>query len=250
MRRAYKVALVAFVVSLPLLMAPSGGFPSRPRFQAVGVNAATPATGNLTASGTVTAATMTASGTITAATINGTSALQLNGTALAAPDLICATTGGCNITTLAVGQSAYLQKGSFTDRSNTVAQTLDPDLQFTVNGAHTFRFDFCFSFTNITTNTQGIRLEWGQGTGGSGSGFISGVHDVAASAALASPADVVSAAIVGGAISGSNNNYCGRGWSDPNATDLGILWAQGASNANATRFLGGVGSWIRITRVS
>lgn len=62
MRRALKVGLVAFVVALPLLMAPtSGGIPSRPRFQAV-----------------------TVTGTVTAATVNATSALQLNGTPLAA----------------------------------------------------------------------------------------------------------------------------------------------------------------------
>lgn len=71
MRRAYKVALVSFVVALPLLMAPTGGIPSRPRFQSVGVNVAAPATGNLTASGT-----------ITAATVNATSALQIAGVPL------------------------------------------------------------------------------------------------------------------------------------------------------------------------
>lgn len=56
MRRAYKIAVVAFVVSLPLLMAPTGGLPSRPRFQTV--TAVQTATGTIgTPAVTVSAAT-------------------------------------------------------------------------------------------------------------------------------------------------------------------------------------------------
>lgn len=47
MLRAYKIALVSFVVALPLLMAPTGGIPSRPRFQAIGVNQAAGAAGTI-----------------------------------------------------------------------------------------------------------------------------------------------------------------------------------------------------------
>lgn len=256
MRRAYRIALVSFVVALPLLMAPTGGLPSRPRFQSVGVNVAAPATGNLTASGTVTGASVTATGTVTGATVNATSTLQLGGVAVL-PEIICATTGGCNISTIAVNQSAFLQKGAFTDRSSTVAFAMDPDLQFTINAAHRFVVDFCFTWTNITTNTQGIKFEWGQASGGSGNGKLIGNHDGTANGSsggvvtgLVLQADVGSGAIVGGAISAAQNNYCGSGFATPNATDLGILWAQGASNANATRFLGGQGSWIRMRRVS
>lgn len=42
MTRTLKIAIVALVVSLPLLMAPTGGFPSRPKFASMGIGAAAP----------------------------------------------------------------------------------------------------------------------------------------------------------------------------------------------------------------
>lgn len=57
MRRALGfVGGILAAVALALLMAPTGGFPSRPRFQAVGVGQAAPATaGNVAVTGTLTA---------------------------------------------------------------------------------------------------------------------------------------------------------------------------------------------------
>lgn len=239
MTRTLKIALVALVVSLPLLMAPTGGFPSRPRFAAVGVNVAAPATaGNLTAGGT-----------ITGATVNATTALQLNGVALAPDELQCPSTGGCDISGLAVNQSAFLYKGSATARNSVTAQTMDPDLVWTVNAAHNYSVEFCMSWSLTTTNTQGIRLEWGQSSG-SGSGTLMGQHNGAgAVAGLALLGDVVSGAITGGVI-GNTLSYCGAGHFNPNATTWGILWAQGVSEVNNTTMLGGQTTWFRIRRQS
>jgi hypothetical protein len=86
-----RAAVLFCCAFLPMLMAPSGGFPSRPRFQSVGVNAAAPAAGNITASGTVTAAgfvgngssvlTLASGGNITVApTIGGSGICRADGT--------------------------------------------------------------------------------------------------------------------------------------------------------------------------
>jgi len=54
MRTVSKVGLFAFVAMLPLLMAPTGGLPSRPMFQAVGIGAAPGIAGTMTINGVAT----------------------------------------------------------------------------------------------------------------------------------------------------------------------------------------------------
>lgn len=58
-----KILLLSLCAALPALMAPTGGFPSRPKFNSVGVGQAAPAgNGNLTATGTITAGSFSGSG--------------------------------------------------------------------------------------------------------------------------------------------------------------------------------------------
>jgi hypothetical protein len=77
-----KAAWLLVGLSLPLLIAATGGFPSRPRFQSVGVNAAAPASGNLTASGTVIATNVQANAAVVpdadAGATVGTNALRFS----------------------------------------------------------------------------------------------------------------------------------------------------------------------------
>lgn len=236
MRNRYRIALVSFVVALPLLMAPSGGLPSRPRFQSVGVNAAAPATGNLTASGT-----------ITGATINGTSAVQVNGVALALPGLDAATS------TPVVRQVSAQFKGGDTTRSSTITLADDVTLAgLSIPAAGTYMIDGRLCFFGVTTGTQGIRMRYeftgsaGVGTIGSYTGFVNAAV-VGGGNFLALDANFISFATL--TIGGAGGD-CIDFRHTLNATGSGTIslqWAQNTSNANGTTLARG--SSIVITRL-
>lgn len=240
MRRAYTIAIVSFVVALPLLMAPTGGIPSRPRFQSVGVNVAAPATGNLTASGT-----------ITAATVNATSALQLNGTPLAAP--IACVDAACSIATLAVGQTAIVVKTSATARTSTTTLAADPVLTFTnaPNGA-IYLLEAFVKWTQGGATTNGIRAAL------TGTSFTSSHWcRVTTNTSTANASEVANGTDAqgfltftdGGASASANRQITcsGVGTTSAGSATLDFRWAQNTSSASATTVA--AQSVLRATRV-
>ena len=248
MRHAYRIALVSFVVALPLLMAPTGGLPSRPRFQSVGVNVATPATGNLTASGTVTGANVTATSALSGAS------LAISGTT--------ATVGGVAVTTngvepaggTAVGRIVSMQfKGGNTDRSNTATLADDPTLVgLTIPSSGSYAIESQMCFTGITTGTQGIkiRFEFSGSVGANSLGWYNGSVNgaqVFGAGFLALDANQISFATI--SVSGSID--CIRfshGAVLTGAGTISVQWAQLAANANATRLA--AGSYVYIIKLS
>lgn len=122
MRSAYRIALVSLVVALPLLMAPTGGIPSRPRFTSVGVGVAAPAgTGGLTASGALTA-----------------------------------------FTTQPVATVLSAGKAALTSRASTIVSAADPDLTFTLpTGTWLVQALLLFDSTTTTVQGARYQINFG-----------------------------------------------------------------------------------------
>lgn len=243
MRRAYRIALVSFVVALPLLMAPTGGLPSRPRFQSVGVNVAAPATGNLTASGTVTGATVTSSGAL-----NGAS-LVVSGSTATVAGVQVATNGVEPAGGTAVGRIVSQQyKGGNTDRSNTATLAADPTLTgLAVPAAGSYIVEGHLCFVGPVSGAGGIKMRYEfSGSVSSGLGMYSGFVNAAVVAAgnfLAFDANQVTFTTI---TTGSGGD-CVRFTHTASFTGSGTVdlqWAQATSNANATRLLAGSAVWI------
>lgn len=247
MRRAYRIALVSFVVALPLLMAPTGGLPSRPRFQSVGVNVAAPATGNLTASGTVTGANVTATSAVSGAS------LVVSGATATVNGVQVATNGVEPAGGTAVGRVVSMQyKGGNTDRSNTATLAADPTLTgLAIPAAGSYIIEGHLCFVGPVSGAGGIKIRYEfSGSVSSGLGMYTGFVNAAVVGAgnfLALDANQISFATITTGSGGDCVRFTHTG-SFTGAGTIDVQWAQATSNANATRLLGG--SAVYIIRLS
>lgn len=171
--------------------------------------------------------------------------------------ILCTT--ACNISTIKVGQSAYIIKGTGTSRASTVALTLDPDLQFTnipinesfvftltigvittTTTAQSFQYDmgsaavspfgWCY-LGGPTTTGAGNTTGWNAGVGNAGSGFQAPAANFTASLA--------------------NQMNCSGAFKMSSAGTFGLFWAQAVSNANTTSISGGSqSSALYVTRIT
>lgn len=242
MRRAYRIALVSFVVALPLLMAPTGGLPSRPRFQSVGVNVAAPATGNLTASGTVTGANVTATSAVSGAS------LVVSGAT--------ATVNGVQVATLApiaVGGNAgalvsVQYKGGNTDRTSTAVLAADATLAgLAIPAAGNYLIDSQLCFVGPVSGAGGIQFRYDfSGSVSGGVGMYSGSANavpVAQGGFLALDANNISFATITTATANDCIRFSHTAVTTGSGT-MSLLWAQAVSNANASRLSAGSAMWI------
>lgn len=174
--------------------------------------------------------------------------------ASAGSSIVCATTGGCDVSAIVAGQTAVIRKGSTTSRTSTTTNSIDPDLQFTSVPSATYQFTFCLEFENATTTTQGYKVSFDRASVGSNVGGYSGTYGVNGAAtpfvgiglaSAGSPGMLVTA--TDGSLSG--DPFCGTGWFvSVSSTDFGFNWAQEASSGNATSLV--TGSTITLTRMN
>lgn len=172
-------SLLALAAAVPLLMAPTGGFPSRPTFQQVTVSgaAATDIFVNSTGAGadqqvwrirhngatqwqfsaindarTVSRNVLSATRAANAITavdlgnVTDNPPATLNGQSLTAT-FLCTT--ACSVAGMQVGARARILKGTTTSRASTTTNSLDPDLQFTNMPAGTYAVSARIMFTSV-----------------------------------------------------------------------------------------------------
>lgn len=271
MKRGYKILLCSLVAALPLLMAPTGGFPSRPAFQSVTV------IGDGTQNVNLAPAPSTGNAGMNLVTVGGTAVIGAPGTAgsivvdSAAGDLVLRTSArairftvdGGSTTAAQVTSGGVLQlngstpvagvisarKAAPTSRTSTIVSAADPDLTFTLPAGSWILTGFLL-FDNVTTTTQGARYQLN----------FAGTFDPALVVrCIDSRTSLLAAATVG--VQAMNSDTTIADVSTANldiaeircymrATVAGVVqirWAQEASSANATRLNNG--SWLTAERV-
>lgn len=128
MRRWHTIGLISIVAALPLLMAQSTGFPSRPRFQAVGVGAAAGAAGTITGGATLNLI-------ATAVQVNGVSLLP----------------------------AIFAEKTADTSRASTITLAADPHLTWSglaVNSVYEIDLNYGVEAIGGTTDFKWT-IDWG-----------------------------------------------------------------------------------------
>lgn len=152
----YKVFAIAFLVAavVPLLMAQTSGFPSRPRFQAVGVGVAVPAgVGDLSVADDVNAADVIASGSIAAATgtINGSAIRTLATNGKVAFGTV--STAGALSNSLNVTSSSRSSAGQYTVNLTAAGFAAAPACVMTVRASFGYVVENGLTSTQLTVNT-------------------------------------------------------------------------------------------------
>lgn len=206
-----------------------------------------------TLTGTLTAATVAA----TTVTVGGNNVCQSTGTNCPASGAAITCTTACNISAIAVGQSAYINKGTQTDRASTVTPALDPDLQFTnaPAGTYTVKGRIMFGatggglaanlFSSVAatnaTNNGGVWI-------GPASAASCGSTDTIVGRGLDTTHTLSYTCTVSGAPQVhfiiSNFEYLPSAGSG----SFGLDWSQASSNATNTSVY--VSSWLQITRLN
>jgi hypothetical protein len=278
-RRRAALFLVGLVAALaPMLMAPSGGFPSRPLFQSVAISSTTGVTcpggadtahlcvNNNTPGHTAWSQVIRPAGGagnilglyIAGPTANSTDTLFRVDTAAgttfriagdgtmtgATPaPIVCTGTGApCSLTGMVIGQSAFITKTAATTRNTTTTLTVDPDLQFSNMPIGVYNIEGM-----IAGFGQPAKYSWGSLPGCGASVSISRVYMTAQQSATLVSISITAnplseaASSLGGPVAGTVG-YNGAG----NNTQ-GFCWTQAASNASNT----GVDlmSYLQITRL-
>jgi len=223
-RNRFIVLILSLVVglTLPALMGPTGGLPSRPNFQAVGVGAAAGAAGTITGGATLNLI---------------ATAVQANGVAVARR-LSCTT--ACNVAGMAVGDFATIKKTAATSRASTTTSTADGDLQF----------------TNVPIGEYiiSLYLTFGDGAGGSRWRITSPSSDGTMTAAqncqgVANSVIISANGVDNTCASVTNERAGGSGYTRlTGAGTVSLDWAQNTSNAANTTL--DFRSWVRLERVN
>jgi hypothetical protein len=263
-RRARWLALGACIaVAVATLGATTGGFPSRPTFQSVGINTAASTAGQLRLKSSAGANTQvllqgaggsnqiglcmsdTAAQCFNTATAgqgllftnnsnglfisndNGVTAQRLSG------PIICTT--ACTATGMAVGQSAQVIKTGNTSRQSTTTLATDPDLQFSLSNG-TYRFEIHAEWTSVSGG-----FSWGA----TASGGYQVVGVVACQAiGVAAQQNSSTCATTSG---GGDLTVSGEAVVSGIAT-VGFQWAQQTSSATNTTL--GPNSYVTVTRLN
>ena len=188
--------------------------------------------------------------------------LNANGTGLSAgqlragqPASVIYNGGTWTLLSPQVGVPVRVFKTVSTARASTTVLTADPHL-IIPGGTGTFAVEGLLLFNEATTGVGGIQLGL-YDTGGASLAsnpqmLLQGSVNAAAFLAKANwnvAAATVSAAIATVSVAGANDAVLFRGVLVGNgAGNVGISWAQNASNVNATNLL--QGSWLQVTQLS
>lgn len=179
-------------------------------------------------------------------TLNTAGAIYQNNVAVALAPLV-SVGSALNISTIAVGQSAYVYKTASTARTSNATAALDPVLQFTNAPAGTYLTEGALTWTQADT-TADFRIGWPRGVDYSGTIHVIGIDNTATKtessiAFLSAETEIENssggASTQGATIRGTEVATAGQ--------TLGPTWAQFTSNANATTVTGG---WLKVTRLS
>lgn len=151
-------------------------------------------------------------------------------------------TTACNVGGLPKGQSAWVVKGTTTNRLSVTVSAIDPDLQFTSVPAGTY---YVTVYLNGTTGGSGGGLKWQLSSNQSGVAYFPGVNICNGSAVAIDGGLSAVTCTVTNNLYGANVN----GTIAPGATaTLGITWAQNSSVAVNSSIL--AGSYMVITRLN
>lgn len=210
--------VVGAVILTCLLGLTQSGFPSRPNFQAV--------------------------------TINGVNVCQANGTNCLSA-IVCTT--ACNVSTLAVGQTAVAYKIADTNRASTVTPALDPDLQFTNVPIGAYKYSALVYF-NSPSSSQGFLMDMFYsgtiGAGNANTATVTGGYHGGACPSVTSEFAGVTTAHVGLLVCAASGGYIPFTEAPLLTTSIGTFgvdWSQNTSNATNVTML--TGAWITLTRL-
>ena len=185
-------------------------------------------------------------------TLNVSSNLYINNVAVASGPITCTT--ACNVSAIAVGQSAYIVKGSNTSRNTTITPALDPDLQFTSvpAGHYTVQAHVAFNagaggilsgpFTSATFTTNNQSVGFGIGYAGNPTCISSPtLSNISVQGSHSGSIDC----------SGSNangfTNWTSMDFLPTGSGTFGFDWSQSSSNGANTTV--NSGSFIVLTRL-
>jgi hypothetical protein len=280
--RAVRISLLLTLGALlPLMMAPTGGFPSRPTFQSVNIGSITTSTNRALAITSASAAPYVVlsdaaaaangravfwqsnGGTLRLGLINDTfsttsdvfNAQRTSGTTTATSILFGNATDNPTYAFLGTGdltlngvslRPLLASKTADTSRSSTVTLASDPDLQLLVTAGKRYAIDAQLIVRCVAGAGQGYRttLTMASGTAGATSWFADSDADniVASDNPLATNA-------VGSTCTAASGRRVVSGYVDVTGSGtLAIQWAQQSSNANATVMK--AGSWMRATQLN
>jgi hypothetical protein len=240
------LALAAIVgLVCPLLMAPSGGFPSNPAFQTVTIKGSgTPLSvpnGSAFVGGSSTAGSLVVGsptgGVLGGGTVNSQTGYFVNNVAIP-PPIMCTT--ACSVAGMLIGQTAIVAKGTNTSRISVATTSADPDLQFTSAPAGQYAISF---FLDQSGGAGGFRyVLTGAGNNNGLQGTMScagGVGDVATHVIALNATQC-------NATSGGFASLAGAVTTNASGV-ISLDWGQATSTASNSTMLND--SWIEITRI-
>lgn len=162
---------------------------------------------------------------------------------------VCTT--ACNVSGMSIGQTAYIIKGTTTNRASNTTSSADPDLQFTNVPIGTYDAHMVWQALDATTNTQAFRFTMGFTSGGS----IIGMCNIGPAIQPATASNFTvwfvgsDTVLPSGtyAVGSNTSNTCDGLITYTNAGTMSFNWAQSTTSANNTSVISG--SFFKITRI-
>lgn len=174
------------------------------------------------------------------------SGLNISGTSLST--CLISVGAALDISSLQVGQSAYIYKSAVTSRSSDAVAALDPVLQFTNAPAGRYLSEGGIYISQVD-NVADFRISWPRAIAYSGNFDVPGIDNFGSRTVVSTPVLTTDQEIENGSAGSSNQAGVFKCIEEATAGQtLGFLWAQWTSNVNATRV--NAGSWYKVTRLS